>query len=92
MRAVEGAGVLDRLEQVGAPDRPLDLDRLRRVDRAAQLAPLEEPDLDAHPLLGSFLAGTGIGIDEVEVAGDDTDPIEPECVEHQHPRLARPKP
>ena len=93
MRTIECAGIVDRLEQVGAPDRALDHDRLRRVDRPVQLAPLEVPQLDAHALLGALLPGTGIGIDEVQVARDDTDPLEPECVEHQNPRpVSRPKP
>ncbi len=46
-----------RLQQVRAPDRLADLDRPRRVDDPAQLAALEQPDLEPDAALGAFLAG-----------------------------------
>ena len=52
---------VDRREQVGAPDRPFHDDGLRRVDRPAQLGPLDDADLEPHAALGALLPRARIG-------------------------------
>ena len=83
MGAVVAARIAgDRLEEVGPPHRPVDHDRLGRVDRARQGRPLQQTHLDAHPSLGALLAGRRIRIDEVQVAGDHADAFEAPRVQH----------
>jgi len=72
----------DGLEQITAPDRFADGDRLGGVDRSRRPPPLEHPDLDAHAPLGSLLTLAWLGVDEVEVAHDDADAVEAERVQH----------
>ena len=72
----------DGLEEVGAPDGSLDDDGLRRVDRAVQLGPIDDADLEPHAALGALLAGARSGIDEEEIADHHAHPLEAECIQH----------
>ena len=72
----EGGRHVKRLEQIAAPDRPIDGDRLGRVDRTAQRPGIEEAHLEPHAALRAFLARDGVRIDEVEVAHDHRDAFE----------------
>ena len=74
---------LHGLEQVGAPDRPFHDDGLRRVDRPAELGPLDDADLEPHAALGALLPRSRSGIDEEEVADHHAHPFEAECVQHE---------
>jgi hypothetical protein len=83
---VEAAGRgVDGLEQVGAPHRLVDRDRLGGVHRPAQLPPAEKPDLETHTVLGALLPRLLDGIEEVEVGDHHADLVEPERVQHAAP-------
>src|SRR4029077_11503273 len=81
--AVEAARApVDRLQQVGAPDRLADLDGLGRVDRPLQRAALQDAELDADAVLGALLSLGRPGIHEVQVADHDADSLETEGIQH----------
>src|ERR1700751_3428767 len=73
---------VDRLHQVGAPDRPADLDGVGRVDRPLQRAALQDAELDADAVFGALLPLGRPGIHEVQVADHDTDSLEAEGIQH----------
>jgi len=83
VRAVERAGAAgDGFEKIGAPDRPVDDDRLRRVDLALGGICGQQAHLEADAALGTLLAWSGAGVDEVQVAHRDADLVEAEHVQH----------
>jgi EmrB/QacA subfamily drug resistance transporter len=83
--AVEAARIaVHRLEQVDPPDRPPDLDRRGRVDRRPlEVAAVEDPQLEPDPVLGAFLPGANLRVEEVQVADDDANPLEDEGLQHR---------
>jgi hypothetical protein len=81
--AVEAAWLaVHRLEEVDPPDRPADLDRHGRVDRPLEVAAVEDPQLKPDPVLGALLPPVRFGVEEIQVADDDTDPLEDEGLQH----------
>jgi EmrB/QacA subfamily drug resistance transporter len=82
--AVEAARLaVHRLQQVDPPDRPADLDRGGGVDRPLQLAPVEDPQLQADPVLRPLLPRPRAGVKEVQVTDDDPDALEHESLQHE---------
>jgi hypothetical protein len=80
---VQAAGYAVRaLQEIRAPDRLSDADRPGRVDGADELAGLEHPDLEADSALGTLLTLEWRGVDGVDVADDDADPVESEELKH----------
>ena len=81
MGAVEASRLaVHRLEQVDPPDRLADPDGRSGIDVPLQLAPVEDPKLEADAVLRPLLARLGIGIQEVEIADNDTDLLEHESL------------
>jgi hypothetical protein len=81
MGAVEAARpAVHRLEQVDPPDRLADPDGRSRIDVSLQLAPVEDPKLEADTVLRPLLTWLGIGIQEVEIADNHTDLLEHESL------------
>jgi hypothetical protein len=92
VRAVEAAGpAVHRLEQVDTPDRLADLDRRGRIDRSLELAPVEDPQFEADPVLGPLLSRMRIRVEEVQVTDDDADSLEHEGLEHETTYRSRPR-
>src|ERR1700730_11620644 len=83
MGPVKAPGAGDRFEQVGAPDRSFDGDGPGGVDRAAERTRVEDAYFEADTLFRSLLARFRSGVDEVQVARDDTDSTKAERVQHQ---------
>ena len=82
--AVEAAWLaVHRLQQVDPPDRPADLDWRGGVDRPLQLAPVEDPQLQADPVLGPLLSRPRIRVKEVQVTDDNPDALEHESLQHE---------
>ena len=82
--AVEAARLaVHRLQQVDPPDRPADLDRGGGVDRPLQLAPVEDPQLQADPVLRPLLSRPRIRVKEVQVTDDNPDALEHESLQHE---------
>jgi EmrB/QacA subfamily drug resistance transporter len=80
---VETAGLaVHRLEQVDPPDRAADLDRHGRVDRALEVAAVEDPQLEPDAVLGALLPRVRVGVEEVQVADDDANSLEDEGLQH----------
>ena len=81
--AVEAAvGTVDLLEEIGAPDRPGHVDRLRGVHRALDRRALEDAYLEADAALGALLALTRVRVDEVQVADHHAHLLERERIQH----------
>ena len=76
------AGPATDSKQVGPPHRAVDHDRLGRIDRAGERRALEQAHLQPDASLGALLAGRRVGIDKVQVAGDDADSFEAPGVKH----------
>jgi len=82
--AVEAARLaVHRLQQVDPPDRPADLDRRGGVDIPLQLAPVDDPQLQADSVLGSLLSRPRVGVNEVQVTDDNPDTLEHESLQHE---------
>jgi EmrB/QacA subfamily drug resistance transporter len=82
--AVEAAWLaVHRLQQVDPPDRPADLDRRGGVDRPLQLAPVEDAQLQADPVLRPLLSRPLIRVKEVQVTDDNPDALEHESLQHE---------
>src|SRR5262249_54999492 len=77
---------VDSFQEVRPPDWGADAERPCRAAGPSQRAPLEHADLQPDAVLRALVTLLLDWVEEVEVADDDADPVEPEQLQHEPSR------